>query len=365
MNISELDTPALVIDQDIMERNINKVADYCRTHNLHYRPHIKSHKIPALAHMQIDAGACGITVAKIGEAEVMAEAGLTDILIAYPVVGPSKINRLLNLAEKIRISVSLDSEDAAWPIARAAQERGLEIPLLVEVDVGMHRCGLPPGQPAVDFAKTIESLPGVTFGGLMYYCGHIHGDEAQRNSQMLEMKQLLDHLLKRFDEAGLSIPVISGGSTPSLFQSHMLEDGVTEIRPGTSIFNDRNTLTEDACALEDCAARIHCTIVSAAVPDRMMIDAGSKTITSDPVAGKNVIGYGYFEQDPDLQLVKLNEEHGHIDTSQSSKTWQVGDCLTLLMNHICVCMNLQEEVYGVRGDTVETVWPVAARGKLR
>jgi D-serine deaminase-like pyridoxal phosphate-dependent protein len=364
MLISELDTPALIVDLDVMEQNLAAMADYCRRHNLHLRPHTKTHKIPELAHKQIESGASGITVAKLSEAEIMIDAGLTDLLIAYPIVGPIKTRRLADLAERAKICVSLDSEEAARGISAAVSERGATVGILVELDVGFGRCGLGDEANALRLAQTVAALPGLDFRGLMFFPGHFGVDPAQREVLRKQVNEYLDRCLETFDHAGLPIRVVSGGSTPSRYESDRFH-GVNEVRPGTYIFNDRNTVGVSAAALDDCALSVLVTVVSTSVSDHAVIDGGSKTFSSDRYQAEHGRGFGLLKEDPAAEIERFSEEHGHVNLSQSNRKYTVGERLMVIPNHVCSTVNMHDEIYGVRGERVETVWQVAARGKVR
>jgi D-serine deaminase-like pyridoxal phosphate-dependent protein len=369
MRIHDLETPAVLIDLDIMERNLARMAEYCRQHGLALRPHAKTHKIPELAHRQIKSGASGITVAKLGEAEVMVDAGLTDLLIAYPIIGREKTERLAALAERASLMVSLDSERAAREISRSAHERGVRIGLLVELDIGFRRCGIPQPEEAVALARLIQDLPNVDFRGLMFYPGHFMVPEPERRRLLEETNARLQCFYEAFDRAGLPIEIVSGGSTPTAYISHEFL-GVTEIRPGMYIFNDRTMVGLGVARLEECALSVLVTVVSTAVPGRAIVDGGSKTLSSDryrighPTIGDGR-GFGLVREDPEAELEALSEEHGHLDISRSRRRYRIGERLTIIPNHVCAVVNLHDEVYGIRGDHVEAVWRVAARGRVR
>ena len=362
MLISELDTPALIVDLDVMERNLSRMAEYCRRHNLRLRPHTKTHKIPELARKQIESGAGGITVAKLSEAEVMIDAGLNDLLIAYPIVGPAKTARLASLAERAAITVSLDSAEAARGISAALH--GTKVDVLVEMDVGFKRCGVSNETEALQLAQTISSLPGLNFQGLMFFPGHFGVEPDQRAVLRAQVNQLLDRCVETFDRAGLPIAVMSGGSTPSRYESDQFH-GVNETRPGTYIFNDRNTVGVSAATLDECALSVLVTVVSTSVSDHAVIDGGSKTFSSDRYQVEDGSGFGHIKQDPAAEIERLTEEHGHINVSQSDRKYTIGERLNVIPNHVCSTVNLHDEIYGVRGEQVETVWRVAARGKVR
>jgi D-serine deaminase-like pyridoxal phosphate-dependent protein len=362
--VGDLDTPALLIDLDILDRNLDRVAAYTREHGLRLRPHTKTHKIPALARKQLDLGAAGLTVAKVGEAEVMLRAEPADLLVAYPVVGSSKLERLMQVARKTSISVSLDSLIVAGQLADAARRGQLEIGVLAEVDVGLGRVGVQPGQELRQLIEGIRRLPNLRWDGIAFYPGQIKTLDADGERDLEKLAHTMEELLCDLRRAGFEPRVVSGGSTPTLFHSHRLP-GVNEIRPGTYIFNDRNTVLSGACDWADCAASILVTVVSTARPGQMIIDGGSKTFSSDrPSAGAEV-SFGRIVEAPDAVFTKMNEEHGFVDLGRSHSDFAIGERVRIVPNHICVAMNLHESVYGIRGDTVEEIWQVEGRGKLQ
>jgi D-serine deaminase-like pyridoxal phosphate-dependent protein len=361
MNIQELDTPVIVIDLDIVERNLERMGRYCREKRIRLRPHTKTHKIPELARKQLESGASGITVAKLGEAEVMAQAGFDDILIAYPVLGASKIKRLAALAERARVTVSLDSKEAAEAASQAAGT-GSRVGVLVEMDIGFRRCGVQGVDEVLRLAGAVSSLPGLNFDGIMIYPGsYIVGEDQQ--DELNRVNHLLQEVLAGLEKAGAPAAVVSGGSTPTARFSHRFH-GVTEIRPGTYIFNDRNTWLAGAAGLQDCAAIVQVTVVSTAVPGRAIVDGGSKTFSSDPCI-KPGKGFGLVKEDPEAVLDALNEEHGYLDISRSGRPYRVGEKLTIVPNHICATINLHDEVCFARRETLRQTCRVAARGRLR
>ncbi|HPT26552.1 MAG TPA: alanine racemase [Bryobacteraceae bacterium] len=355
MKTSDLDTPALLIDIDTMERNLERVAGYARQHSLRLRPHTKTHKIPALARRQIDLGATGITVAKTTEAEVMMAAAPADLLIAYPVVGRAKLERLRAIAAKTEVTVAVDSLEAA----RMISDAGIEAGILIEVDVGLGRMGVAV-EDATLLVDEIIKLPHVEWKGLAFYPGHIKDPNDAAGIAALQTAVL--DLVDRFVAERIPPQIVSGGSTPLLYQSHLF-DGMNEIRPGTYIFNDRNTCASGACRREDCAATMLTTIVSVQ-GNRMMIDGGSKTFSSDKLSTGGS-GFGEIVEAPGALFHKMNEEHGYVDISQAGRRFAVGDRVRVLMNHVCTAVNMQERIYGVRGEDVLEIWPVAGRGKLQ
>jgi D-serine deaminase-like pyridoxal phosphate-dependent protein len=363
MRISEIDTPALVVDLDTMERNLCRVATYAREHGLRLRPHTKTHKSVGIGKRQLELGAAGLTVAKVSEAEVMLGAAPPDVLIAYPIIGQQKLARLVEVARRARVTVAVDSELAAQQIADAARVAHVEIGILAEVDVGLGRVGVAPSQ-LLALAQAIQKLPNLRLEGITFYPGHIKDLGDAGRAALAELNRLLAGILENLRAGGVEPGIVSGGSTPTLFRSHEVH-GLTEIRPGTYVFNDINTVRSGACEMADCAASIHATVVSTAVAGHMMIDGGSKTFSSDRLSTGTEVTFGHVVQAPDARFHKMNEEHGYIDVSRAAHEFRVGDRVSIIPNHICVAVNLHEQVYGVRGDEVETVWKVDARGMLQ
>jgi D-serine deaminase-like pyridoxal phosphate-dependent protein len=362
MNVSEIDTPALVVDLDIMERNLSKVADYTREHGLRLRHHTKTHKSVKLARRQIELGAAGLTVAKVGEAEIMLGAEPRDVLVAYPIIGHTKLARLMEVARRTHVTVALDNAFAARQLSDAARAAQVEIGVLAEMDVGLGRVGVAPGE-LLRLAQTMEKLPHLRFEGITFYAGQVKSLDESGMEEIARVSEILRVALEEFRAAGIETRIVSGGSTPTLFHSHEFS-GITEIRPGTYVFNDINTVRSGGCAMEDCAASILATVVSTARPGHMIIDGGSKTFSSDR-ANSAEVTFGHLVEAPGARFHKMNEEHGFVDLTDAEAEFRVGDRVHMIPNHICVAVNLHERVYGVRGDTVEDVWTVDARGKLQ
>ena len=355
MNVAQLDTPALVVDLDIFDRNLTRVSHYAAQHNLRLRPHTKTHKSPEIARRQLELGAAGLTVAKIGEAEVLVpQLPPVDLLIAFPLFGEQKIARLMHISAQTRTTVALDSLEAA------EQLRGTGVGILVEIDVGLGRVGVTPAE-ALQLAEAIQRIDGVTFRGLTFYPGHIKHEEPE---SIKALSQLISTTLAGFRKAGIDPEIVSGGSTPALFHSHEIE-GLNEIRPGTYVFNDLNTIESGACTLEDCAATVLVTVVSLPRPGAMIVDGGSKTFSSDRLSGSTTATFGRLVEDPSAVFHKMNEEHGFIDISRSDRKFHLGEKLHIIPNHVCVVMNLHEKVQGHRNTLVEREWKVEARGKLQ
>lgn len=361
MHISELDTPAVLIDLDILENNIRRAQDYFDTHGIKFRPHMKTHKTPQIGRMQVEAGAVGLTCAKLGEAEVMADAGIEDLFIAYPILGEQKLARLIKLAERCKVTVAFDSPEAADGISAAAKAAGTQIDALVEIDTGTERCGV--SGPAIgELCQRVQDLPGLRFKGLMTYQGFIQGSVQERNLEMRAEGDRIRAILAELEKAGLTCEVVSGGTSPSMFFSHLAEP-ITENRAGTYIFNDRNMVASGAVTWADCAMRIAVTVASTAVPGQIIIDGGSKTFSSDRCGAWE--GFGRVVEDPDLLLLKMNEEHGYTRLNGSKKKHFVGERLHLIPNHVCTAMNMHDEVWVHRKGEVVDRWEIAARGKIR
>ncbi len=355
MKAAELDTPALLIDLDIFERNLRRVADYANQHSLRLRPHTKTHKSPEVAGRQLALGAAGLTVAKVGEAEVLMEKlPPTDLLVAFPVFGGPKIERLRRVAAKTPVTVALDSLDAA------RQLEGIEAGVLIEIDVGLGRVGVTPAE-ALDLAREVRQIRGLHFRGITFYPGHIKDQDPEA---LARLSQDLARTVDQFRRAGMAPEIVSGGSTPALFHSHEVEC-LNEIRPGTYVFNDLNTVASGACALEDCAASILVTVVSTPRANTAIVDGGSKTFSSDRLSGSGDVTFGRVTEAPGTRFHKMNEEHGFLDTSAAEHGFKAGEKLRVIPNHVCVAVNLHETVYGIRGDEVERSWKVEGRGKLQ
>jgi len=357
--IQDLDTPALIVDLDIMECNLRRVADYCAAHNLRLRPHTKTHKSILIGKQQLAMGAAGLTVAKVGEAEVMLGSEPRDLLVAYPVVGESKLRRLAAVAAITRVTVALDSVFVAQQLSQVAEATGAKFGVLTEVDVGLGRVGVGPGD-ALDLTRAIAALPGLEWRGIAFYPGHI---KDQNPEKLAELSRTIGQIVAQFKAAGFDSEIVSGGSTPALYHSHEIE-GLNEIRPGTYVFNDMNTVVAGACGLEDCAASMLVTVVSHTKADHMIVDGGSKTFSSDKLSSGGP-GHGRVVQAPTANFHKMNEEHGFIDLQQAERSFEVGEKIAIIPNHICVAVNLHEYVYGVRNGEVVDCWRVDGRGKLQ
>ena len=367
MNKAELDTPYVLIDMDKVETNIKMMQDAADLAGIGLRPHAKTHKLPILAHKQIDAGAIGITVAKLGEAEVMAAGGISNILIAYPIVGQQKVERLFALAKEVSITVAVDRYETAKAISDCfSQDSSVSVGVIVEIDCGFNRVGVPPGEPALDLASRIAELPGLTFLGLMTFAGQSYDSanlDGIKEVALQEGAAAIEtaDLLRRH---GLSREIVSVGSTPtSRFVSNV--SGVTDIRPGTYIFGDLTQVSMGVHELEHCALTVKVTIVSRPSPERAVIDAGTKVFTMDGSDSPLGTGRGYVVGHPGIQVSWFTEEHGMLQLPPEEQHLTVGDTLEIIPVHCCAVINMFDEVAAVRGNEVEVVWPVLGRGKVR
>ena len=348
MHIADLETPVPIVDIDCMEANIARLQSYLDAHHIANRPHIKTHKILAIAQKQVDAGAIGITCQKVSEAEVMAEAGFDDIFIPYNIIGEQKLQRLMDLASRARISVTADSAYTVRGYSSAAERAGLTLTVLIECDTGAQRCGVQSPGEAAELARLIGSLPGLHFGGLMTYPTNEYLDGFVRETRSL------------LKEDRLEIERVSGGGTPCMWQAHTHPE-LTEHRAGIYVYGDRLTLRSGAVTLDACALKIHATVVSRPTAERGILDAGSKTLSSDL---HGLEGYGYICEYPDAKIYQLSEEHGHVDFSASARKPEIGERVTIIPNHCCTVTSLFDEFVGARDDQVEVVWQIAARGAI-
>ncbi len=352
--LSEIDTPTLMLDRAACDRNLARMADFFRDRPANLRPHFKNHKCATLAKRQIAAGAIGMTCAKLGEAEVLVEQGIDDILIANQVVGPPKIERLVRLADRAKIAVAIDHPDHATTISEAAAAAGTVVHLLVEVDIGMGRCGVAPGQPALDLARFVTTLPGVSFGGLQAYEGHLVNvpDRVERREKAgAAMRHAID-TRRLIEAAGIPVGCISGCSTATYDCTGTME-GVDEIQAGTYATMDcqyKRLADEFENALS-----IQVRVISRPTPDKAVFDVGVKGAGSE-------FGAPVLRDYPDVELARLlSEEHGVV---RNVPDWRIGQLLHLIPSHACTTCNLYRELVVHEDDRVVDVWPIEASGRL-
>ncbi len=348
MRVEDLDTPALTIDLDILEENIHNLAQSCQKHDIALRVHTKTHKIPAIAHMQLRAGAAGIVCQKLGEAEAMVAAGIPDILIPYNIVGKRKVERLLRLCKQAVLTVALDSEITARGISEQAAADGCRVRVLVELDTGSRRCGVQSPEAALKLAQKIVDMPGLDFQGMMTYPSN------------LRAKPFLDRTRELLEGAGIPVPTISGGGTGS--EAVSKEIGCTETRIGSYVFEGMRRINrkDNPPNPTTCAERMIVTVVSTPTPDRIIVDGGQKTFASHPPTP-----YGYIVEHPDAEIYGMSVEHGHIDVSRCTHRFTVGERLSIVPQHQGMTTNLHDEVYAVRNGVVEAIWQVAGRGRVQ
>ncbi len=343
-SLATIETPAGVLEWDRVRENARRVVDYCAGNRLRWRPHIKTHKSLEVARLQLAAGASGLTVATPHEAEVMATV-CDDLLLAYPPVGATKVGRVLSLPRSIALTVALDSEEALRPLAAEAARRDREVGVLIEADVGMRRVGLGSGEAVAALARTARDLPGVAYRGLMFYPGHIRVDVSRQDEGMAALSVRVGALLDALRAADLAPEVVSGGSTPTLWRSHEV-GGLTEVRSGTCIYNDRDIHALGACDESGLAYTVLATVVSTAVPDQAVIDAGSKALAKEPYRGEGK-GFGVLLTRPSVRVKALSEEHGILDLAESDWRPRVGDRVRVVPNHVCVSVNLQDRLWAM------------------
>ena len=347
----ELDTPCVLIDLDRVEANLQKAQQAADRAGIALRPHIKTHKLPRFAKRQVELGAVGITVQKLGEAEVMADAGLADMLLTFNIIGAAKLRRLAALHDRVTIRVVADSADCVAGLSRTFAGAARPLGVFVECDTGMGRCGVQSPEAALELARRIAAAPGLVFAGLMTYPAA--GKYREADAWLARAKALLE-------EGGVAVPAITTGGTPDIW--HMDQAGAaTEYRPGTYIYMDRSQVAAGAASYADCALTVLATVVSRPTETRAIIDAGSKALTSDLLG---LEGHGHVLDYPEARIVGLSEEHGTLDLSACVRKPEIGEAIRIVPNHCCPVSNLFDRVNLVRdGKLVESV-AVAARGRV-
>ncbi len=359
------DTPSLLVDAARLDANISGMADIARRAGVRLRPHTKTHKSPYIARRQLDAGACGITVAKLGEAEVMAAAGIEDIRIVYPIVGERKLARLVTLLHRASISIALDSHDVATQLSAAAVAAHTSLPVLLEIDTGFHRLGVQPDE-AASVAKSLSRLPGIRLAGVLTHEGQVYhqrtADEIASSARAAGklMVQTASHLR----DAGFAIDEVSVGSTPGAPYIASVP-GITEIRPGTYIFNDVSEIALGVASRDTCALTVLTTVVSIPERDRAVVDAGSKTLTPETVDAHADWGFGLVKDIEGAVLVRVSQEHGVLQLRDAHHRLEVGQQIEIIPNYACPVVNLADTLYLMRDGRCECALPVEGRGKNR
>jgi D-serine deaminase-like pyridoxal phosphate-dependent protein len=355
------ETPALLLDAGRVRRNLQRLADYAVTVGIRIRPHTKTHKSREIARRQLELGAIGLTAAKVSEAENLSSSD-DDVLVAYPPLGAARAKRLATLARDRTVRAALDSIASIEAASAAAQAAGVTIGLLIDLDVGVHRTGVQSPEQSLALAQAVDRAAGVRLDGIMIYPGHIWATPNQQTAPLQAVNEILDQTIHLWERSGLAASVVSGGSTPTAYQSHLIPR-LTEIRPGTYVFNDINTVRGGFCTLDDCAARVIATIVSDAVPGHVVLDSGSKVLTSDLCVPLPSSGHGHVVEYPDAKITRLSEEHAQVDVSACERRPRVGECVTVVPNHICPCINLQDSVWWIEPNEPPRPFKIDARGK--
>lgn len=349
MHISELDTPALTVDLDVLERNIHNMAELCRDLDIALRVHTKTHKVPEIARMQLEAGATGIVCQKLGEAEAMVEAGIrADTLIPYNIVGKPKLRRLTKLVKQTTMAVALDSEETAQGISQQAQEDDCTVRAIIELDTGGRRCGVQSPQAALELAQKIVKMPGLDFQGIMIF------------PSMERARPYVQETLSLLKGAGIPVNIISGGGTGAEAISKAM--GCNETRSGSYVYEGLRRISHlrNSPNPETCALRMIVTVVSTPTPERVIIDGGSKTFTSYPPTP-----YGHVIEHPEIKIYAMSVEHGHVDASASNHKFRVGERLSVIPLHQGMTSNLHDELVAVRDGEVVAAWKIAGRGKVK
>jgi D-serine deaminase-like pyridoxal phosphate-dependent protein len=365
-----LDTPCVIVDLALLERNIAEMAALAYDAQVALRPHVKTHKTPQIAAMQLDAGALGLTCAKVGEAEVLADAGFTDLFVCFPIVTATKARQLAALATRPSLALSTIVESPQGVAALLAAFVSADEPLetLVKVDTGLGRVGVAPGAATVDLARSVAATPGLRFGGVCAHEGYTYGlpDPEERTEAARAGVEALVETAEALSAAGLPAARVSVGATPGI-DALATMPGVTEIRPGNYVFYDAMQVGLGVASLDRCALRVLATVVSHAARDRAVIDAGSKTLTTDRGAhGQTTAGgYGVIFGREDIHIERLSEEHGWLRLDPAGSDVEIGDTLEIVPVHACPVANLAHELTVVRDGTVIERWVVAAAGRVR
>lgn len=356
-----LDTPSVLVDLDVVDRNIAAMADLAARRGLSLRPHAKSHKSTYIADLQLAAGATGLCLATVGEAEVMWSHGVQDLLLAYPIVGRAKLDRLVPIAESGVLTMVADSVEVARGYSDLARSCGRELAVLVEIDSGMGRTGVAPEQ-AGHIATELDRLPGLRVQGILTHAGHSHQAVDQRGIEEVARDEVraMQQARESLEAAGLEVEVVSAGST--ITAAYLAaEDGITEVRPGTYVYNDLRTLSRYACTPDALAVTMLTSVVSRG-PGRATLNAGSKSITTTTT---DQHGHGHLRNRPRSGFGLLSEEHGVLELAAEDEDLGIGDRVQLLPIHVCVWMDLQHEVYGTRsGQIVRRIRVDAMRHSL-
>jgi D-serine deaminase-like pyridoxal phosphate-dependent protein len=363
--LADLVTPAPLVDLDRLAHNLDRMAAYAAMHGLTLRPHVKTHKSTRVAAEQLRLGAVGLTCATPRELEVMSDVS-GDLLLAHPPVGAAKLTRVMALPKEVRLTVALDAAPVAAVLSTAADLAQRDVDVFVEVDLGMHRVGVQSAEDCVALARRIGKFPSLRFAGILFYPGHVRQPLGEQGPALTRLSSDLGRVLEALDDAGFPAPVVSGGSTPAGWRMHEVA-GITEVRPGTYVYNDRMQALVGSCEWDDCALTVLATVVSTAVPGQAVVDAGSKALGREPLdlpgADPGAEGYGALLDRPEVRVIRMSEEHGILDLRDTDWRPELGDQVRIVPNHACIVVHLNDTIHGVRGEVVETSWPVSARGR--
>ena len=358
---ASLETPAGVVELDRVRDNALRAAGYCREHGLEWRPHVKTHKSTRIARLQLEAGASGLTVATPHEAEVMAMV-CSDLLLAYPPVGATKVARLVDLPRHVDLKVGLDDVAVLEPLAEAAARAGRVFGVLVEFDAGLGRVGVQDPDQALRVAERAASLEGARYDGLMFYPGHIRINRADQEGHLEALSDLVGRFVEHLTAAGLPPGTVSGGSSPTLWDSHRVH-GLTEVRAGTCIYNDRDMVEMGVAETSQVAYSVLATVVSVAVPGQAVVDAGSKALAKEGFRSGGE-GFGVLLDRPEVTVKALSEEHGVLDVAESEWSPRVGEQVRIVPNHVCVSVNLQDRIWAAESDGFVPI-ELEGRGRAR
>ena len=364
LSLDDLATPFLYVDLERMTTNIDMMAAAARDLGVRLRPHAKTHKVPEIARLQIAAGAAGITVSKVSEAEVFADAGFDDLFLAYEIVAPPQLQRLVRLAGSAQVRCAVDSREGAEALSRAATDAGIELQVMLEIDLGIGRTGVRAGAAARELAQRIAALPSLKLIGVYGFRGFRAFSEgaATRETWGRAEGEALVSAADGLRAVGLPIVEVSAGSTPTALPAGSVR-GVTEIRPGQYLFGCANVVAQGAMRADEVALFARATVISRSADDRAVVDAGSKTLSADGPwePGR---GLGYLASDPTTRVVSLWEEHGVLGLGENARSLRVGDRVSIVPNHVCSAVNLHDRLVGVHDERIEVVWKIAARGRL-
>ncbi len=354
---SELDTPLLWVDLEQMERNITYLAEYFKAAGVHWRPHIKGIKVPAIAHKAVASGAIGVTCAKLGEAEIMAHAGIHDILIANQIVGPQKIARLVHLRRYADVKVAVDNPVNVAELGAAATAKGVELGVLIELDTGMGRAGVLPGQPALELSHMVHQTPGLCYLGLMAWEGHARAiaDLDLRREAIQKAVKLLTDSAALCRESGLPVSIVSGGGSGTYYVT-AFQPGITEIQAGGAIFSDISCQRWGVETVPSLFVRT--TVTSRPAPDRIVFDAGFKALPEWTATPKPLGLSG-------VKSIHMSAEHGTLTLEAPDSSLKVGDTFDCIVGYADATLFLHDKLYGIRDGSVEVIWAIQGRGKLR